>query len=221
MHKLHLQTIHEQVNHEGNPTVFAYQDTTNLEPLPVPSSWKELVSAPDAGLRAAGMVWGPLARLLPRTITMLSRCVQDAAIVLTESKPPSLVYIMQEGDLVLARRGYLPTTEMPDISRRFSVDLHPLYSVHNGWINLYSDDSGPLPTSDWRPIGTDLKTALHPIFWQSGSALGFQISETPAACYMLWSDGDVQRIVDFWKQLDDLLYAPLRGLDLHPKYKTP
>jgi len=126
------------------------------------------------------------------------------------------MYIFTKQGEIFARRGYLPIEKLPPVSGQLPIDLSIVYLIHNGWVDLFSGDTGPLPTEEWQVLGrsnADGQDGFLEVFSTGGNAMGFDIAESPAKSYIIWSDEDVDPVDDFWSRLDSWMADGLGGMD--------
>jgi hypothetical protein len=102
-------------------------------------------------------------------------------------------------------RGF-PPGPVPEVARRFSVDLVPLYALHDGLVHLASHDGGPLPTTMWRLISDQRGSGLMEVWSEGGRGFGFDLSEDPVRAFYI--DGDstedpVRPVDDPWAFFDE------------------
>jgi hypothetical protein len=208
-----LADLLEQVEHEGHPRLFFWADDAIRHLAQVPKEWKDAQQAMDFR-KAWSHLWIDLKQQLPRTIKLLDKKVVDLGVLVTDRSGPSLLYLFGGGRDVYARRGYSPVRTLPDISKRLPVDLYPLYGVHNGWVDFYSNESGPLPVERWKRFGAEGdKEGFLEIVSKGSDSLGFDLDEHPAKPYILRPDDDaVTPVEDFWQKLDAWLYGPMKSL---------
>ena len=170
----------------------------------------------DAHRQAASLLWPSAARALNRVVTAMGETLQAVGLLTTEIKRPSLVYIFTKRGEVFARRGYLPSENLPPLSSKLSVDLSVFYRIHDGWVDFFSGDTGPLPVEEWQVLGkseTDTEQGFLEVFTAGGNGIGFDLSEDPSGSYMISSDEDVTPVDDFWGKLDSWISAELQEMD--------
>jgi hypothetical protein len=211
-----VREIEEAVSAEGEPRFIA----APAEVIPLesefPFAWVQLLKSADLNEHAISSVWNDAVEYMPKVVSEMCRKVQSVGLLLTKTMPPSLVYLFLKNGELFARRGFLPVDHLPEISQKLPVDLLSVYRIHNGWLDLFSGDTGPSRTEDWNVIGESRRGAgdgFLEVFATGTSALGFDLSENPAEPNVIWSDGDVELVDDFWSRLDEWIAAELRGMD--------
>ena len=208
----------EQAEPEGNAVLLPAPTAALPAGAAVPAAWRALLARPDAHRRVVQELWGPVARRLPATAHMLSSRVQALALLLTDSEPPSLLYAFTESADVFAHRGFAPAEALPPEAAKLPVDLTELYRVHDGWVDLFGGDAGPLPASKWRRVPSLRDPGAGgflELFTHGATSMGFDLTETPPQCLELrGGDEEVERVADFWARLDEWLSADLEDMDV-------
>ena len=206
----------EAVRAEGNPRLFL----APVSPLPagvlVPRAWQQLLMDQNAHKQTTNLLWHRGAQVLPQLVASIHDRLQSVGLMVTDGKPPSLVYVFTKNGEAFARRGYPATASLPALSKQLSVDMSIIYAIHDGWVNLFSADTGPLPTEEWEILGKsqpDAQDGFLKVFSTGGNAMGFDLSEHPAGSYIIWSEGEVERVDDFWGRLDSWLSRGLQKMD--------
>lgn len=197
--------IIKQVSQEGNPLLLLPPQAEIPRRDGIPAAWARILARPDAHKIALAELWGPMQAFLPATVAAMEKSLSGVALLLTASRPPSLLYFFGlDGDDLYAHRGYAPAAALPELGVRLSADLLPFYSLHDGWVDFYSEDFGPYPTSMWRPIGVDENGAggFLPVIGNGSNALGFDLEDGKS--YALWpNDQEVEAVPNFWAELDE------------------
>jgi hypothetical protein len=213
MDKLILDELSHYIGWEGNPRWTALPATPALlADLRLPDAWKAAVAGSHPTEQRIALLWGGLQDRLPRSFRAFIDGLYGLALLQTDQRGLSLVYVFQREYGLTARRGFAPAASLPEIVALFSTDLAPLYAVHDGLVDLMSYDAGPLPSGDWETIldpGTGapdfVKVAL-----DGSMALGFDVSARPAEAYALSPDEDaVEPVSDVWDFLDTLIAGGL------------
>ncbi|MCW6007862.1 hypothetical protein K1W54_25455 [Micromonospora sp. CPCC 205371] len=173
----------------------------------VPAGWVELMSRSVSAVELIAQLWRPARAVLPRTADRFTR-VHDVAVLSTRQRGASLVYLFRSADGTQTLwRGFAPATALPPIAARFPIELSALYSVHDGLVNFYSYDGGPLPCAEWRALTeSDASDPSLVVIAQDGPrAFGFDVSQSPARAYDVDpEEDDVTLVVDPWAFLDDM-----------------
>jgi hypothetical protein len=204
----------EQVSHEGYAQIQWAPLSTMPNGLQIPQTWRELLVRDDAAEQITAALWTSAQAVLPAIIAQLRRVTQAVGLLTTDRGRPSLIYAFTKDGEIFARRGFVPNAHMPPIHKNFAIDLSPFYRVHDGWIDLFSGDTGFLPMSEWQTIGTDGENnGFLEVFVAGGNSIGFDLSERPAGSYVLWADEDVARLDDFWAKIDLWISDELKEMD--------
>jgi hypothetical protein len=203
-------SILEQVAHEGEPLLILSQDKLPARAVDIPASWSRILAQPDAHKLVLSELWEPVKTLLPATMDALQKNLSGVALLLTNERPPSLLYLFGLDADFYAHRGFAPLEKLPDFGARLSADLLPFYQVHDGWVDFFSEDFGLVPAAQWRRTGAEENGTggFLSIFSNGSAALGFDLEEGDA--YALWPDDDeVEAVPDFWVALDEWLAEQL------------
>jgi hypothetical protein len=211
-----LADLTDAVRSEGNPRALLAPAPTLPLGLNVPPLWRDLLARNDAHRRASTMLWTGGGRVLPRTVRAIQEALQAVGLLITDSKSPSLLYIFTDNGEPFARRGYPPAETLPAVGKRLPVDLSSIYRIHDGWVDLFGGDTGPLPTAEWQILGSsegDIDDGLLQVFSTGGNHMGFDLSQHPAQAHIVWSDGDVESVDDFWERLDSWMADELEEMD--------
>lgn len=206
----------QAVAEEGNPRMF-------FAPLPVlptglvlPRAWQDLLVQDNPHKQVLNLLWTSGAQVLPRVVATLRETLQAVTLLITDLNRPSLIYIFTKKGRVFARRGYPSVESLPPVNKQLSVDLSPIYSVHDGWVDIFSADTGPLPVDQWEILGSsqpNVQDGFLRVFRTGGNAMGFDLTEHPAGSYIIWSDGEVEEVEDFWEELDSWISGQLEEMD--------
>ncbi|KIG09604.1 hypothetical protein [Caballeronia concitans] len=189
-------------------------DAAKLAALNVPAAWHAaLTQSPDVESCVLEL-WSGLAAVMPRTRAAFSKKAVALALLRTNKTPLSLVYVFDTGTILTARRGYPPVDALPDIARKFPVDLSPLYALHDGLTHFASGDAGPMPSDEWETLQDPEsgEETLVKILMDGSEMLGFSISEPQCPAYFVQPEDDsVEQIDDVWALLDEILAAPIEN----------
>jgi hypothetical protein len=209
------EAILQQVAEEGDPQLLL----PPLDELPVrgdiPASWARILATPNAHEHVLSELWDPVRAMMPRTLDALEKNLSGVALLLTASRPPSLLYLFGLESSFYAHRGFAPTTTLPDPGVRLSADLLPFYRLHDGWVDFFSGDFGLTPSAQWRRIGAgdDGTGGFLAVFSSGSAALGFDVDEDGGKAYTLWpGDEEVEEVPDFWAALDEWLAEQLEEI---------
>lgn len=212
-----LEPFTEHVRREGSPRWFPLStDANGVIAFNLPASWRDAAVSSGSKRAIIRKIWGGVATTLPRTYTLILDRVVDISILATDRNPSSLVYFFRNADQIIARRGYAPLTAMPAIAAKFSEDLFPFYSMHNGWVNFFSDDGGLLRVTDWEsfPNADGADPGFVKVASLGSNAFGWDVSSSPPECYTLWpDDDDVERVDEPWSELDGWMSASIKNMD--------
>jgi hypothetical protein len=202
----------EEVDREGHPKIQVDLAKALSAVASLPPAWEPLRATADRK-QALAALWQPVADKLPRTVQMLQRKLAGFAILTTDAVPMSLLYLLDEGRDLMAFRGFPPVATLPEAARALSVDLSPLYRLHDGWVNLFSGEDGPAPSGQWKVRGQakGVKGFLE-VFSKGSQALGFDLDDAPAKAFSMDTDDDeVEAVADFWAELDERLAMDLKA----------
>jgi hypothetical protein len=211
-----LEMLWDAVAAEGDVRFWLPTDDPSVANT-IPKGWLEGLKADSEPGAFVRRCWQPLQDRLPRTVELLARHTDGILLLTTASRPPSLVYCFGTDRQLFAQRGFVPCTDEAIRTlgeRRLPVDLAPLYRVHDGFVDFFSSDGGPLPLDAWRLVrhpdgdGGDLLE-----FYVNGSnSAGFEKSDPVHAWYLDPDDEEVVRIDDLWSWLDEMLAVSLEDL---------
>ena len=210
-----LDELTRFVVHEGNVRWYSVPtDQDTAKRLGLDPTWTAALTDGRLLPERVRHGWSAVERKFPRTTAVLADKSIALGLLQTEQAGVSIVYVFMHGDELLARRGYLPASELPSVADGFSDVLKDLYGVHDGLVNFMSHDGGPLPVRDWRVVHDESDGAcLVKVAMDGSEALGFDTSESPGAAYAIrpWDDA-VERVTDVCAYLDDLMAARLEDL---------
>jgi hypothetical protein len=181
----------------------------------MPHDWIALIEGSETPAAFIRRTWAPVQALLPRTCELLAARTSAIALLATAMRPPSLVYMFGLSKDLLASRGFAPDPEWTPAYRAgdWPMDLAPLLSVHDGWVDFFSHDGGVLPSREWRVIGEG-EAPLLEVFRNGAAAVGVDFSVAKPAVVLLDPDADaVLPIADFWSWLDDFHASSLEEMD--------
>ena len=211
-----LSELVTQVNGEGNPHLLLAPTSSIPTNLSIPSSWVDLLLRADAHRHVTEVLWTNASSVLPKTVAAVEEKLQALAILATDTRSPSLIYIFTKSGEIFARRGYIPAKQLPMFTKRLPVDLSAVYGIHNGWIDVFSGDTGFLPIEEWNLLGESsigTQDGFLEVFVTGGSSLGFDLSESPSKSYVVWSDEDVEEAFNFWGRLDSWMACSFDDMD--------
>jgi hypothetical protein len=183
--------------------------------LALEPAWAQCLTAKITARECVSRLWGNLKHSLPRTVAALAKKTSALAILSTTERGVSLVYFIGDIPDGEVRRGYAPARELPDISKVFPIDLKPFYQLHDGFVDLVTDDAGLLPTRAWItvPDRHTQKPSLVKVVLEDSDAFGFDVSDSPCQAYLLQPDsGDVELVTDPWEYLDELMAASMEEM---------
>jgi hypothetical protein len=161
-------------------------------------------------------LWKPVVDILPRTVDALQRKLRRVALLSTDSDQFSLLYFFEVDEMSYIFRGREPlkTDEVrcPIPANFLKFHLH----LHNGWIDYYSRDKGPLPNKLWQPMSEWVDTRMVPrsaarvdfnkvlIVYRTdpGVLIGCDLSKSPPR-YLAWDEDRLRLIPDIWSFIDD------------------
>jgi hypothetical protein len=174
----------------------------------VQPAWLDALTGPAAISEQILTLWRPLAKLMPRTRTAYAAHCVALVAVQTATHPLSLLYCFDLGASWMAQRGFPPGGPLPEVARRFPVDLSPLYALHDGLVNWASQGDGPLPMSRWNAIPDQQGGELIEVLSEGGRGFGFDMSVDPVRSYWLDADSErdpVRKVEDPWAFMDKFM----------------
>ena len=204
---------------EGRPRLFFGREAELDLVAGIPVAWKAIIAAGKEKISIALRNMDGVRHVLPKTLKTLRTRLLDVALFTSESKPPSLLYFFREGSELMGQRGYPPAND-EELGRVPSAVL-PLiadfYCLHNGWVDLFGADGGPLPIAEWQHIFADEAGFSHELFtvYANGThKIGFECLPSGVRIHSLWPEDDsVQRIDDFWLVMDEEMALNLEDCD--------
>jgi hypothetical protein len=210
-----LTDLITQIAVEGDPRILmAPIDEASLRSA-IPEQWRVLLTERQSHLRTADLLWRPAESILPRLIGVLRETLQGVGLITTNRRNASLLYVFTKEGELFARRGFPPIDKLPSVSGVLPVNLLDFYQIHNGWVDLFSGDTGLLPLDEWQIVGRENGDGqgFLEIFTTGGNGMGFDLGETPPTPYIIWSDEDIERVEDFWSRVDSWLATGLQSMD--------
>lgn len=186
-------------------------DATELEAWRLPEVWLPALSRKSGAPKIVAALWAGLESLLPRTLAVFTEKLYGLALLSTKERGLSLVYVFNDDGDLSAQRGFAPPLVLPVVAGRFPIDLAPFYRVHDGLVNLMSEDGGPMPIAEWKTLVDPVtkEESLVKIAINGPDAFGFDISEEPVEAYAIWPEEEaVDLVEDPWAFLDELIAAP-------------
>jgi hypothetical protein len=186
-------------------------DAAELETWRLPEAWLPALSGESCASEKVAALWVGLKALLPRTLAVFAEKLYGLALLRTQERGLSLVYVFNDDGDLSAQRGFAPPPALPKVAGRFPVDLAPFYRVHDGLVNFMSEDGGPLPIAEWKTLVDPVskQESLVKIAINGPDAFGFDISEDPVEAYAVWpEEEEVDLVKDPWAFLDELIAAP-------------
>lgn len=122
--------------------------------LGVPDTWVSVLRQQEQGVKSWAQLWQPYQTLLPGVYDFLQHQVRGVCLLREEQSPPSLLYLYSHGDADYFYRGYPALgSQQPGENHAAWKHLPPRLqefyaTLHNGWTELSSDATGPLPLAD-------------------------------------------------------------------------
>jgi len=191
-------------------------DSVTAQRIGVPPAWFEALTGPAKISEQILKLWTPLAKVMPRTrLTYAAHAVALVAVQ-TGTHPLSLLYCFDLGTQWTAYRGFLPGGPLPPFASRFPVDLNTLYALHDGLVNIASEEKGPLPVEQWRAVLDHQGGELMEVLSEGARALGFDMSVDPVRTYWLDADSETDpvREVDApWAFMDKFMASWLESME--------
>lgn len=189
----------------------------------LPHAWRHVLADRDAAPFNVIAHWSKLLDLLPRTLVELERCLHDVALVFGLLHGPALLYVFRQSDDILGQLGYMPASpsEWHGIPEWPRALLQEFYTIHDGWIDLYAGDGGPLPVSEWQAINVPegAGSSLLVTYADGGHFVGHAVEYGVQSSYVLWPEDDaVEKIESFWRHVDERLAASLEDCDGRDDY---
>lgn len=183
-------------------------DPGTAKRIGVPPAWVDALTGPVTISEQILSLWMPLAKLMPRTRLAYAAHAVALVAIQTDAHKLSLLYCFDLGTAWTARRGFLPGGPLPPIASRFPVDLSPLYALHDGLVNIASEEAGPMPVEQWRGIADHEGGQLMEFLSEGARGLGFDVSRDPVRTY--WLDADspadpVREVDDPWAFIDQFM----------------
>lgn len=203
----------DNVEAEGAPVLRVAGE--ELGPVEVPEPWKDVLEGAEEPVTFIQRIWAPLSSLLPRTLALLPKKISAIALLQTETRPQSLLYLFGLDKELYANRGFLPSRKFTELARRYSLEpqLAAFYGVHDGWVDFFSLDAGLLPASDWR-FGPPEEAAFLEIYRNGSDSLRYDLSTKPPSLVALQPDEEVvQSVQNLWPWLDAAYAETLDDLE--------
>lgn len=211
-----IEWLAEEMEPEGEMSLITAPDQS-LEPAGalVPSEWRRVLGQDNPGEAVADLLWKGLEGSLPKTVSILRRKLCSTAILLTQRRPPSLLYLFTEDEEPYVYRGFVPAGALPQAVAAIPVDLSAFYRLHDGWYSLDSQDGGLWPVARWENYaGAGGTNPFVAVLGNGSMRLGFGRVGGRWAAYSLWpNDEEVEEIADFWAAVDESYEALLEDLD--------
>jgi len=183
-------------------------DSATAQRIGVPPAWFEALTGSATISEQILKLWTPLAKVMPRTRLAYAAHAVALVAVQTGTHPLSLLYCFDLGTQWTAQRGFLPGGPLPPIATRFPVDLSTLYALHDGLVNIASEEDGPMPVEQWHAIADNQGGELMEVLSEGGRGLGFDMSVDPVRTYWLDADSEkdsVREVKDPWAFMDELM----------------
>lgn len=183
-------------------------DLGTAKRIGVPPAWLEALTGPTTISEQILNLWMPLAKVMPRTRLTYARHTVALVAVQTGTHPLSLLYCFDLGTAWTAQRGFLPSGPLPAIASRFPIDISTLYELHDGLVNISSEEDGPMPVDQWRAIADNQGGELMEVLSEGGRGLGFDMSVDPVRSYWLDADSEkdpVREVMNPWAFIDEFM----------------
>ena len=214
-----VKSILEFLEPEGQPNLYLGGEI-EINAIPnVPISWIEIFKTPAAKVEKILDYWNQYDKFLPKTCKLLREKLFDLALIISNSEPPSLLYVLRSENEIFGQRGFIPSTEdeLKFLNPSFRSLIQEFYKFHNGWVDLFSADGGPLPIAKWQKIQADDVSAsaeLFGVFTNGSHMIGIESNhEGVTAHRILPDDEEVEAINSFWIAIDDEISLSLDDCD--------
>jgi hypothetical protein len=214
-----IESILEYLEPEGQPFLYLGGEL-EVESVPnIPISWIEIFKNPATKVEKILEYWSNYQNLLPQTCKLLRDKLFDLALIISRGEPPSLLYVLRCENELFGQRGFIPATDDELILAKpsFRSLIQEFYKFHNGWIDLFSADGGPLPIAKWQKIEANEITAsaeLLGVFTNGSHMIGIESNHKGVMVHRIWpNDDEVETINNFWMAIDDELALSLDDCD--------
>jgi len=211
-----IDLLLDALTQEGRPQLVFPGEPVGSVPA-MPQMWIDMLVSEVDPATFIERWWMPMRDRLPSTLSLLKRKTSCLGVLSTEKRPLSLLYCFGTEKSLFANRGFLPLQDYDAAIRgyRLATDLSPFYRVHDGWVDVFSGDGGPLPVAEWHLLGGDTgdSSRFLEIYLNGGMSMGFDLSVQPAVAYALWPDeAKVEPVANVWAWLDRALADGLEDL---------
>jgi hypothetical protein len=211
-----LDRLQGLVERDGSPKI----ELAPLSKVPagLPPAWGALLAHPEP-TKAVWDLWKPMLKDLPKTLKIFRNSLQGLGLLTTKNRPASLVYLYtrNKGAKAYAYRGFVPAPVQHPKAKALPAEFLKFYQVHDGWAYLTDLGVGPLPSSDWYPLSQDPKSpgsTFLAVFHNGGPAsMGFDLTENPPLCYVVWADDKPKIVRNIWKEIDRWIAAQMDDVD--------
>ena len=182
----------------------------------IPDSWLRYIEGKIGLVELVDQIWGPVASFLPKTVAAIKKKTAQVC-VLQSGHNFSLLYFFTLENEIRSRIAYSPIFNISNRLKLLDPSVQKLYSVvHNGFIDFVSKDAGFLPQDKIEIFvdETTKKNSFIKIFSSGTNILGFDISTEIYSPYIIWgSDEEIEKVDDFWMELDEWIADDLEGFD--------
>ncbi len=215
LNRSEIAEILTAVQVEGNAQLYLAPVGKAVAECPI--QWRNVLAEENPTTELWDKVWKPMAEKMPLTIAAWKKSLQGLGLLITDSKPPSLVYFYKREGAVYAYRGFIPAPLQRPEAAMIPSEFLEIYAVHNGFVDLFSDAMGPLPEPKWFYLSDDKSEpagSFLAVFNNGGGArFGFDLSEDLPLSYIVWPDEPPTVIPDLWMAIDQWMAASLNGAD--------
>lgn len=211
-----LQELADALEGEGAVHLYRAGDPALAHLPALPPAWQGHLADADRARASVLADWEALQGTLPLTVQALHDTLQTVVLAVTSSVPASLLYVLREGDEILAQRGFLPAqeTDWQGVPAMVRAQVQPFYALHNGWVDLFAGDGGPLPVRTWRRSPSQQGQGLLLTYSQGGHFAGFDLDSPTCQTYGVWpQDGEVDELAEFWPHVDEQMAESLVDCD--------
>lgn len=165
----------------------------------LPRVWRtalECTAWPDA---AAVLGWERVRERWPKVCELLDGRLLGLGALLPTDEPPTLLYFLAgERSEIVVFEGFPPSEPSGEL---LPADIAEFQTVHDGWLEFYSGELGPMPQVEWEALGPD-DDDLISVAVKGAAAVGF--TRRTQAAHIVWAeDEEVEPVDSVTATLDD------------------